>query len=270
MTADPLVVARLRAAGCVFAEEEAELLTAAADSPAALVRLVDRRAEGEPLEQILGWAEFCGLRIAVEPGVFVPRRRSELMVREAAALAGPRPVVLDLCCGSGALGVALAAALGAIKLGPVELYAADVDSRAVHCARRNVADVGGEVFEGDLFDPLPQRLRGMIDLIVANGPYVPTGAIAFMPPEARIHEPTVALDGGADGLQILRRVSGEAGRWLAPGGSVLMEVSEGQAPDALAVVADAGLDARIVVADELEATVVIGTRVGSGGLARRD
>ena len=119
MTADPQVVARLRAAGCVFAEEEAELLTAATDSPAALVRMVDRRAAGEPLEQILGWAEFCGLRIAVEPGVFVPRRRSELMVREAAALAGPRPVVLDLCCGSGALGVALAAALDAASsVGP--------------------------------------------------------------------------------------------------------------------------------------------------------
>ena len=120
-----------------------------------------------------------------------------------------------------------------------------------------------------------QRLRGMIDLIVANGPYVPTDAIAFMPPEARIHEPAVALDGGVDGLQVLRRVSGEAGRWLARGGSVLMEVSEAQAPDALAVVAGAGLDARIVVADELEATVVIGTQVGSigggsGGLARRD
>src|SRR6266487_4019181 len=119
------VIARLRAAGCVFAEDEARLLISAARTPADLAAMVDRRAAGQPLEHVLGWAEFCGLRIAVDPRVFVPRRRSEFLVREATALARqaaspsdqaaalgrPRAVVVDLCCGSGAVGAALAAAL---------------------------------------------------------------------------------------------------------------------------------------------------------------
>ena len=95
---DAAVVARLRAAGCVFAEEEARLLLAEAQSPAGLEALVRRRVAGEPLEHLLGWAEFCGLRIMVTPGVFVPRRRSELLVHEAATLAPSRAVVVDLCC----------------------------------------------------------------------------------------------------------------------------------------------------------------------------
>src|SRR5664279_1436807 len=149
----PAVVAALRAAGCVFAEDEAQLLIGAARTPAALAAMVDRRVAGLPLEHILGWAEFCGLRIAVDPGVFVPRRRTEYLVRQAADLArrlraGRRMVVVDLCCGSGALGVALATALAAVpgepKV-PVELFAADQDPAAVRCARRNTATVGGRV-----------------------------------------------------------------------------------------------------------------------------
>ena len=144
--------------------------------------MVERRVAGEPLEVVVGWAEFCGLRIEIDPGVFVPRRRTELLVREAARLAPIRApsVVLDLCCGSGALGVALAHLLPS-----VELYAADVEPAAVRCARRNVATVGGQVFEGDLDEPLPASLRGRVDLLVANVPYVPTDDIALMPPEAR-------------------------------------------------------------------------------------
>src|SRR3954471_20501756 len=137
------VVTRLRAAGCVFAEDEAELLIAEAPTPAELTAMVERRAAGIPLEYVLGWAAFCGLRISVDPGVFVPRRRTELLVREAAALTSPGMVVIDLCCGSGALGVALATLAG-----PVELHAADVAPVAVACARRNVAAVGGHVYEG--------------------------------------------------------------------------------------------------------------------------
>ena len=109
---ESVVVTRLRAAGCVFAEDEAQLLMAGAATLADLSAMVDRRAAGEPLEHVLGWAEFCGLRIAVDPGVFVPRRRTEFLVSQAvtlarkAAAAQPRTVVVDLCCGSGALGVA--------------------------------------------------------------------------------------------------------------------------------------------------------------------
>ncbi|NEK93064.1 putative protein N(5)-glutamine methyltransferase [Modestobacter muralis] len=249
---DPAVVARLRAAGCVFAEDEAELLLAAAPTAAVLDGLVARRVAGEPLEQVLGWAEFCGQRFAVEPGVFVPRRRTELLVRAAVQGARPGAVVLDLCCGVGAVGAAVATALG-----PVELHAADVDPAAVRCARRNLAG-RGTVHEGDLFAPLPAGLAGRVDVLVVNAPYVPTDAIALMPPEARDHEARAALDGGADGLDVHRRVAAGVRRWLAPGGSLLIETSRRQAPGTQALVAAAGLAARVVTDDDLDGTAVIG------------
>jgi release factor glutamine methyltransferase len=251
----PLIVARLRAAGCVFAEDEARLLTQTAASPDALAAMVESRIGGLPLEQVLGWAEFAGLRVIVEPGVFVPRRRTEFLVRTAVELAPPRPVVLDLCCGSGALGLALATAV------PVaELHAADLDPAAVHCARRNLASLAAHVYQGDLFAPLPPGLRGRVDLLLANVPYVPTGEVALLPPEARDHEPRLALDGGVDGLDLARRVAAAAPGWLAPGGHLLIETSERQVARALADLAAAGLAARAVTAGDGEDTVVVGTR----------
>jgi release factor glutamine methyltransferase len=262
-----VIVTRLRAAGCVFAEDEARLLIAAARTPADLEAMVDRRAAGLPLEHVLGWAEFCGLRVAVDPGVFVPRRRTEFLVRQATSLAraaaGPggqalarrRTVVVDLCCGSGAVGAALVAALDR-----VELYAVDIDPAAARCARRNVAAGGGQVYEGDLYEPLPASLRGCVDLLIANAPYVPTEAVGLLPPEARIHEPRVALDGGADGLDVLRRVIAAAPPWLAPGGHLLVETSERQAPQTVETVARNGLIPQVASSDELNAAVVIGTR----------
>ncbi|MFE7608575.1 putative protein N(5)-glutamine methyltransferase [Streptomyces celluloflavus] len=251
------VVTRLRAAGCVFAEDEAELLVTTARTPAELAAMVDRRAGGLPLEHVLGWAEFCELRIAVDPGVFVPRRRTEFLVRRAAALARPGAVVVDLCCGSGAVGAALAAVLDGI-----ELYAADIDPAAVRCARRNIAAVGGRAYAGDLFEPLPATLRGRVGVLAANVPYVPTGAVGLLPPEARDHEPLVALDGGADGLAVMRRVAAEAPRWLAPGGHLLVETSERQAPPAADAFARNGLVPRIAHSEDHDATVVIGTAPG--------
>jgi len=248
------VVIRLRAAGCVFAEDEARLLISSARTPADLAAMVDRRVKGLPLEHVLGWAEFCGLRIAVDTGVFVPRRRTEFLVAQAIALCGPRPVVLDLCCGSGAVGAALAAARDG-----AELHAADLDPAAVRCARRNVAAAGGRVYEGDLFDPLPADLRGRVDLLAANVPYVPSGSVGLLPSEARDHEALIALDGGPDGLDVLRRVAAEASHWLAPGGSLLSETSERQADDALEILRAAGLTARLATDDELYATVIVGT-----------
>lgn len=246
---------RLRAAGCVFAEEEAALLAAEAPTPERLEEMVARRVAGLPLEQVVGWAGFCGLRIAVEPGVFVPRRRTSLLVSEAVALASPGAAVLDLCCGSGAIGVAVAAALG-----HVELHAVDVDPVAVRCARRNVEPVGGTVYGGDLDAPLPASLRGRVDLVVACPPYVPTSSIALMPPEARDHEPRVALDGGDDGLDVVRRLADVAAGWLAPGGHLLVESSEPQAAATVALFASHGLAARVASSDDLGATVVIGAK----------
>lgn len=249
-----VIVSRLRAAGCVFAEEEAGLLVSAARTPADLAAMVDQRAAGLPLEHVLGWAQFCGLRVAVDPAVFVPRRRTEFLARQAVALARPPVVVVDLCCGSGAVGAALVAALDR-----VELYAVDIDPAAVGCARRNVAAAGAQVYVGDLYQPLPATLRGRIDILVANVPYVPTEAVGLLPPEARLHEPRVALDGGTDGLDVLRRVAAAAPRWLAAGGHLLVETGERQAPQAVETFAGNGLIPRVARSEELNATVVIGT-----------
>jgi release factor glutamine methyltransferase len=256
-----VIVTTLRNAGCVFAEDEAELLISAALTPDELEDLVAQRASGLPLEYVLGWAEFCGLRIAVEPGVFRPRPRTEFLVDEAVALvrgaessAGRPTVAVDLCCGSGALGVAVVAALP-----QVDLYAVDLDPAAVRCARRNVAEAGGQVYEGDLYEPLPTTLLGRVDLLVANAPYVPREEIELMPPEARLYEPLMSLDGGADGLDILRRVISSAPRWLAPSGHLLVESSKRQAPQLVETLAGAGLIPRVATSDELNATIVIGT-----------
>jgi len=255
------IVTRLRAAGCVFAEDEARLLLSAARTPAELSAMVDRRAEGQPLEHVLGWADFCGLRIAVDPGVFVPRRRTEFLVREAVAIAPPRPVVVDLCCGSGAVGAALAAALDG-----AELHAADIDPAAVRCARRNVVPAGGQVYAGDLFEPLPAALRGRVGILAANVPYVPSAEVGLLPAEARLHEPRAALDGGADGLDVLRRVAAEAPRWLAAGGSLLVETSERQEKAACETTRRGGLVPRVARSAEFGATVIVATRsAGSPG-----
>ncbi|WNV89076.1 putative protein N(5)-glutamine methyltransferase [Umezawaea sp. Da 62-37] len=247
------IVTTLRAAGCVFAEDEARLLVESAATPTELAAMVDRRVQGLPLEHVLGWAEFCGLRVAVDPGVFVPRQRTEFLVRQAASLAPAGAVVVDLCCGSGAVGAVLARLVD-----DIDLHAADVDPAAVACARRNIP--GDRVHEGDLYAPLPADLRGRIDVLVCNAPYVPTDAIGMMPPEARDYEPLVALDGGADGTDVQRRVAADAVRWLAPGGHLLVEAGKRQAPVTAAAFARCGLIPCVVTSDELDATVVIGSR----------
>ncbi|WP_226367137.1 putative protein N(5)-glutamine methyltransferase [Pseudonocardia sp. ICBG162] len=252
---DPDLVARLRAAGCVFAEDEAALLAAAADGPE-LETLVRRRVAGEPLEHVLGRVDFDGLTVRVTPGVFVPRRRSEALVQAAvAALPGSahpgRPLVVDLCCGCGALGLAVA------RRAAVELHAADADPVATACAAQNLAGVG-TVHTGDLFAALPTGLQGRVDVLVANTPYVPSGAIGSMPPEARDHEPRTALDGGRDGLDPARRVAAGAGEWLAPGGALLIETGTAQAPVLAQVFGGHGLVARIGHDQDRDATWVQG------------
>jgi release factor glutamine methyltransferase len=251
-----VVVARLRAAGCVFAEDEARLLLDAAGDPAELEAMVRRRVDGVPLEHAVGFAEFCGLRVLVDPGVFVPRRRSEFLVGQAAELSPAEGIAVDLCCGSGALGLALAAS---VEL--AELHSVDVDPAAVRCARRNADALvwaGFRVYQGDLYEPLPGVLRGRVDVVLANVPYVPTGEVPLLPAEARDFEAEVALDGGVDGLDVLRRVAGGAARWLGPGGHLLIEISERQVPAAEAAFASAGLRPAVVSSEELGATVIVG------------
>lgn len=239
----------------MFAEDEAEVLLASARTGTELEQMVQQRVAGVPLEQIVGWAEFAGMRVAIDPGVFVPRRRTELLLRHVIALAPSRPVVVELCCGSAALSLALASTLNEI-----ELYATDLDPAAVRCARRNLSQlpVTAGVCEGDLYEPLPSSLRGRVDLLLANAPYVPTDAISLMPPEARLYEPQLALDGGSDGLYVLRRIIAEAARWLAPNGHLLVETSRSQASATVLALERHGMTGRIVTSDELDATAVVG------------
>ena len=260
------IVARLRAAGCVFAEEEARLLIAEARTPDDLDAMVDRRAGGLPLEYVVGWAEFCGLRVVLDEGVFVPRRRTEFLARQAAdtvrrtapsddPVAPVRTVIVDLCCGSGAIGAALSAALP-----DVDVHAVDIDSVAVRCARRNLSPYGGHAYEGNLYDPLPAALQGHVDILVANTPYVPSSAVGLLPTEARVHEPRVALDGGADGLDIVRLVAEQASLWLAESGHLLVETSERQAAETREIFASNRLLPQVVSSAEWNATVVVGRR----------
>ena len=242
----------------MFAEDEAALLVEAAASTAELETMVRQRVSGTPLEQVLGWAEFCGLRTLVEPGVFVPRRRSALLVEHVVALLdGVRaPVAVDLCCGTGAVAAAVHQARG-----DVELHAADIYPCAVHCARRNLDGIG-TVHEGDLTAALPDELAGRVDVIVANAPYVPSDEIVMMPPEARDHEPRVALDGGTDGVDIHRRVAEQAPPWLRPGGHLVTETSRRQAPLTVEAMTRHGFDTRVVRSDDLDATAVLGRKMG--------
>ncbi len=262
------IVRRLRDAGCVFAEHEARLLVEEASGSGRLDELVARRVAGEPLEYILGWAEFCGLRVTVAPGVFVPRLRTSLLVREALRVAPDAPVVLDVCCGAGGIGAAILAAWPY-----AEVHAVDLDPIAVDCARRTLsraglpggAGPGPRVHLGDLYAALPDALRGRVDVIVANAPYVPTEEIRFMPSEARDHEARVALDGGDDGLAMQRRVAGGAREWLAPGGCLLIETSRRQAPATAGILEEAGLRAVVVHDDEVDGTAVRGDAPTAGG-----
>jgi release factor glutamine methyltransferase len=217
--------------------------------------MLGRRASGVPLEHVVGFVEFCGMRFEIAERIFVPRRRTELLVRQAAEFlskVNAGRVVVDLCCGCGAVGAAIAA-----KVDRVELHAVDIEPAAVQCARRNIAS--GNVYEGDLYEPLPHALRGRINLIVANAPYVPTAEIALLPQEARLHEPLVALDGGVDGLDVHRRICLEASSWLKPGGHVIAEVAEHQASSMAAFFERNRLVATIVRDDRIDTTIIIGT-----------
>ena len=247
-------VSRLRHAGCVFPEEEAQLLFGAAAHGGDLASLLARRVAGEPLEHVLGWAQFGGLRVLVAPGVFIPRRRSEFLAAEAihAALDIDEPVVLELCCGAGAVSAAVVAAIPSVRL-----HAADLLPAAAECARKNLGNRAA-VYLGDLFTPLPDALRRRIDVIVANAPYVPTDRLGLLPREALQYEPVEALDGGADGLAVLRRIAAEALDWLRPGGALLMECSEDQVLELAAAVAAGGLSPAVLRDEDADATVLSG------------
>lgn len=239
----------------MFAEDEADLLLEAGDGdPVRLRALVQRRLAGEPLEVVLGWAAFDGHRVRVAAGVFVPRARTAVVVEQAARRLHRYGRVVDLCCGVGAISVAL---LG--RVGALDLVAADLDPDATDVAAENIGD-RGIVVTGDLFAPLPERFRDAVDVIAVNAPYVPSGEVATMPSEARDHERLVALDGGADGLDVHRRIADGAGAWLRPGGAVVIEVSAAQSAASAALFAAAGFTVAVERDDEVDGTCVVAVR----------
>lgn len=249
----------------MYAEEEAdELLAAAAGRPTGwLDGAVARRAGGEPLELVVGTVAFAGLRLEVAAGVFVPRTRTTFLARLAVAALEPAQApgppgaarLVDLCCGVGAV-----AAVAATRRTGSEVVAADLDPAAVAVARRNLAPFGARarVVAGDLYDALPPAWRGTVDVLAANAPYVPTDRIAEMPREAREHEPRLALDGGADGAAVQRRVVAGASAWLRPGGVLLVETGAATADALAATFAAAGLRPEVHGDADLDATVVLG------------
>ncbi|TPW76120.1 putative protein N(5)-glutamine methyltransferase [Schumannella soli] len=252
----------LHAAGCLFAEEETALIAAEVDA-ARRDGIVARRAAGEPLELLIGWAEFRGLRIPVASGVFVPRLRSGALVDALAPLLRPADVVVELCCGAGAISAALAHEHPGLGL---QLHLGDLDPAAIGCARRALAQVGvspERAQVGDLFAAIPSALRGRVDAVVANAPYVPTAEIALMPSEAREHEAAAALDGGRDGLDLHRRILDEAPEWLVDDGLLLMETSRRQADADRDLFEAAGYTARVHRDAEVDGTIVVGRLRGS-------
>jgi len=215
---------RLAIAGCVAPEEEAaELASAAEDDDQLLGALVERRSTGEPLAWITGTAEFCGRSVAVVPGVYVPRWQSEPLAERAAELLPAAGRAIDLGTGSGAIALVLLD-----RCPTASVIGTERDPVAAGCARKN----GVAVVEGDLFEGAPPSWKGTVDVIVAVLPYVPTNELAYLPRDVRDFEPSTALDGGDDGLVVVRRAVAEARQWLSLGGHLLLEIGGAQ-PDAL-------------------------------------
>lgn len=252
------VAARLAAAGCVSATAEArwlleevlelqpgELARRGGDSVpgparARLGAMTARRAAGEPLQYVVGWAPFGALRLYVGQGVFVPRPETEGLAELAASRlrAHPAPrLAVDLCTGCGAVACFLADAVPGARV-----LATELDPGALAWARRNAGRYGVELLAGDLDGPLPPELAGRVQVVTANVPYVPSDQIELLPHDVRDHEPRLALDGGPDGLDVLRRVAVLAPRWLAPGGVLLSEIAEDQGSAATEALAAAGYD----------------------------
>jgi release factor glutamine methyltransferase len=235
------VASRLAAAGCVAPHEEAVELLATAGDAGEIDALVARRASGEPLAWVVGSVWFCGIRVRVHPGVYVPRPHSELLARRAAALLPDDGIAVDLCTGSGAVARVLQ-----VQRPSATVLATEVDPVAVACARAN----GVNALLGDLDDPLPAELVGAVDVVVAVTPYVPTGELRFLARDVVAFEPGHALDGGESGMRVLSSVVTRSSRWLRPGGWLILEIGGDQARAVAGRMAAAGLVDIAVVTDE--------------------
>jgi release factor glutamine methyltransferase len=228
---DPLV-ARLRAVGCVFAEDEAaEIRRVHGDDEKAVDAVVAARGAGVPLEHVLGVARFAGVDVEVGDGVFVPRSRAEPLVDEAVAVAPDARVVVDLGTGTGAIAAALHR-----RLPHAQVHGVEIDPAALRYAARNGRRHGFEAHLGDWWQALPRALRGRVDLAVAYLPHVPTARLSGIPGDYRRHEPDRAVAGGPDGLDPLRAVVAGMDEWMAPDGVLVTFLADEQHIAARAVV----------------------------------
>ncbi len=195
--------------------------------------LVRRRAAGEPLQTILGETEFHSRVFKVAPGVFIPRPETERLVEIAVELINPpdrrllAPVAVEIGCGTGVIGICLA-----LEIPRLVVEAVDIDPAAVELTRHNAHKLGVEarvhVHQGSRFDPLPRHLRGKVDLLVSNPPYIPSDDIAGLQTEVKDHDPLAALDGGRDGLDFYRALAHAQGQWVRPGGWIALEIGADQ------------------------------------------
>jgi release factor glutamine methyltransferase len=214
---------------------------AAAGDAGELEALVRRRESGEPLAWLVGGVDFCGLRVRVHAGVYVPRAQTEALAMRAVTRLPPAGVAVDLCTGAGAIAALLRARRPAARV-----LATDIDPAAVACARAN----GVDALAGDLDAPLPAALAGTVDVITAVVPYVPTDALVLLPRDVVAFEPRRALDGGCDGLEVLATAVERSARWLRPGGWLLLEIGGYQAAPVTAAMDAAGFDQIRVLRDE--------------------
>jgi release factor glutamine methyltransferase len=221
--------------------------------------LVARRAGGEPFPVITGHIEFYGLDLEVRPGAFVPRPSSELTVARAARRLHGRkgaPVVVDLCTGAGPIAIALAD-----EFANAEVWGADIDPKGLAQARANARRLGIDnvrFARGDMYEAVPRRLRGAVDVITGHIPYVPPDEVDDLPSEVKEHEPAFMLtDASSDGLELIRGAVADAPRWLKPGGWLLLEVSEDLGTKLRRLYRRAGLEDRGVASDADRLSVVV-------------
>jgi release factor glutamine methyltransferase len=222
---------------------------------------VKRRAAGEPLQYVTGEMPFRHIVVRVEPGVFIPRPETEVLVDVALELIADvdEPVVLEMCSGSGCIACAIATERPSARV-----VATEIAPNSAGVARGNAERLGVTdrvtVLECDLFAAVPEELRGTVDLVIANPPYIPSADLPELPAEVLGFEPHLALDGGPDGMDVVRRIASEAQSWLAPGGVLAMEIDETCAKDASKGVGEWYQEVRIVRDLAGRDRVVVGRR----------
>ena len=258
LLADVLGLSRIE----LFFQHDRPVLGAELDQFRNLVR---RRAQGEPLQQILGETEFYSRTFKVEPGVFIPRPETERLVEEAVVLLAPpdrrllAPVAVEIGCGTGIIGISLA-----LEVPRLIVHATDINPAAVNLTKHNAHTLGAEprvqVQQGNRFDPLPSHLKGQVDLVVSNPPYVRAADIPGLATEVSEHDPVEALDGGEDGLVFYRALASTVGAWLRPGGHVAVEIGDEQGQDVEDIFSASGLEDIRVIRDYADRDRVVTAR----------